>query len=261
MIEINLKNRKAFITGGSRGIGAEICRVFADCGAEVAFTFKSNRSAAENVIDEIKQKGGRAISYQAPAEDMDLMGQAVASAAEELGGLDILVANVGRSRLLPFKDLTLEDWQEGVETNLTSMYIAIKLAYPHLLKAGHGNVLMIGSSAAYDGGGGAAYYSASKAGLFGLTKKLMREFSSQNIRVNSIHPCVVDTDALHSIQNTPELIEVKRSQVPLGRLSKPTDIAYLAAFLCSDLGEFITGQSILVDGGRTTWKKEKDRNR
>jgi len=252
---ISLQGRKALVTGGARGIGAEICRTFADCGADVAFTFKSDQNAASALENELQKHQVKALSAKVSAEDETEMAQAIQTSAELFGGLDILVANVAGGQIASIEELSMEDWRQGLEINLTTAFFAIKLAYPYLKQAPRGDILLIGSSAAYDGGGPVPYYAAAKAGLGGLVRHLMRELSQKNIRINVIHPCVVDTDGLRKAHNTPEKLEKIKAQVPLGRLSKTDDIANLAAFMCSDLCEFVTGQSILVDGGRTLWKK------
>jgi 3-oxoacyl-[acyl-carrier protein] reductase len=252
---ISLKGRKAFVTGGSRGIGAEICRTFAECGADVAFTYKSDQEKADALVEEMSRYSAKAHAYKTSAEDENGMAEVIKNAAGFLGGLDLLVVNVANAQIASINELSMEDWRGGLEINLTAAFLAIKLIYPYMCNDLRGDILLIGSSAAYDGGGPVPYYAAAKAGMGGLCRHLMRELSQNNIRINTIHPCVVDTDGLRKAHRTPEALEKIRKQVPLGRLSKTEDIANLAAFICSDLCEFITGQSILVDGGRTLWKK------
>lgn len=252
---ISLEGRSAFITGASRGIGAQICRVFAECGANVAFTYKNNGERAQALVKEISLYGHQVLAFEADAGNEAEMRAAVSRAAQAFGGLDILVANVAAGQAATLDDLSMEDWRKGIEINLTATYLAIKLVYPHMIRASRGDILMIGSSAAVDGGGPVPYYAAAKAGMGGLARHLMRQLSQKNIRINVIHPCVVDTEGLRKAHAAANDLEKVRAQVPLGRLSKTDDIANLAAFLCSDLCEFITGQSILVDGGRTLWKK------
>ncbi len=255
MLKIELIGRKAFITGGSRGIGAGICRTLAKCGADIAFTYQSNKEAAANLAAELKSHGVKASAWQASANNEPDMGKAVKSAASELGGLDIVVVNVGQNWVARLSELSIDDWRKGMDINLNSAYIAVKLTYPYLKESERGDIVLIGSSAVYDGGGGSPFYAAAKAGMVGMMYSLMRELPGQNIRINTIHPCVVDTDLLRERYNTEEKIDSLKAQVPLGRLSSADDIGNLTAFLCSDLGSFITGQSILVDGGRTIWKK------
>lgn len=255
MVEINLNGRKAFVSGGARGIGAGICKVLANCGADVAFSFKSNQSAADKLVGELVSVGVKAVAIQASACDPKAMEKAFNLAAKTLNGLDILAVNVGQNWVASLDELSIEDWSKGIDINLTSAFIAVKLAYPFIKEKPRGDIILVGSSGVYDGGGGSPFYAASKAGLVGMMNSLMRELPEKNIHINTIHPCVVDTDLLRGRYNTPEKIEALAAQVPLGRLSTPDDIGNLAAFLCSDLGSFITGQSILVDGGRTIWKK------
>jgi NAD(P)-dependent dehydrogenase (short-subunit alcohol dehydrogenase family) len=267
MVTIDLTGRRALVTGGARGIGAGIVRVLAEAGARVAFTHLGSERGSQPAADLVAQltAAGRAVyRYSAAGQDMPAMQAAVAAAAEQMGGLDILVPGVGMNWVAPLPELELDAWQRALDINLTSAYIAIKCAYPWLEQAGHGSVsqpsgradvVIIGSSGIYDGGGGGIHYAAAKAGLEGIVHGLMREFPRCGIRVNIVHPCVVDTDLLRERYDTEEKRARLAAQVPLGRLARPEDIGYLVAFLCSDLGGFICGQSLLVDGGRTMWKQ------
>jgi 3-oxoacyl-[acyl-carrier protein] reductase len=171
-----------------------------------------------------------------------------------MGGLDIVVPNVGQNWVAPIEDLDLDGWQRGLEINLTTAFIAVKAALPWLLETDRGDIVLIGSSAAMDGGGGVAHYAAAKAGLEGFMKALMRELPRKGIRINTVHPCVVDTDLLRERYDTEDKRAQMAAQVPVGRLSRAEDVGSLVAFLCSDLGSFICGQSIHVDGGRTIWR-------
>jgi 3-oxoacyl-[acyl-carrier protein] reductase len=185
---------------------------------------------------------------------MEEMDRVASEAAEEMGGLDIVVPNVGQNWVAPLEALDVDGWQRALDINLTASYIAAKVALPWLLQAQQADIVLIGSSAVVDGGGGGAHYAAAKAGLDGMMCGLMRELPRQGIRINVVHPCVVDTDLLRERYNTEEKRAQLASQVPVGRLAKPEDIGSLVAFLCSELGGFICGQSILVDGGRTIWR-------
>ena len=251
--DMTFDGKAVLITGGSRGIGAGISRGFSACGAGVAFTSPNSEAEAAFVLGGLYAIGGNHLALKADAKDETEMQQAVATIVNKLGTIGLLVANVATSQFNSVAELSIEDWNNGILTNLSSTYIAIKLAYPYLKTAERGDIIMIGSSAAYDGGGGAAYYSTSKAGMNGLMKFLVRELSP-TVRVNTIHPCLVATKTLLAAHKTEQRIAELTSKIPLGRMSKTSDIANLAAFLCSPLGEFITGQAILVDGGRTMWK-------
>lgn len=254
MLTIDLTGRKALVTGAARGIGAGIVQVLAKCGATVSFTyFGSERGqlAAEQLVDELTRAGYQVYSFVSPAEDMEAMRRVVSEAADKMSGLDIVVPNVGVTWTAPLEELEVEDWRRALDLNLTVSFIVIKLALPWLLKAGRGDIVLIGSSAAIDGGGGGAHYAAAKAALEGMLRALMRELPRKGIRINMVHPCVVDTDLLRERYDTEEKRAQLVAQVPVGRLARPEDIGNLVAFICSDLGSFICGQSILVDGGRT----------
>jgi len=257
-LTIDLTGRRALVTGGSRGIGAGIVRVLAQAGAQVAFTHTGSatgRQAAAQLTRSLNKPDQQVFDLTAPAQDLQAMQAVAASAAKVMGGLDIVVPNVGENWDAPLRTLDLDDWQRGIDLNLTSAFIAVKVAYPYLRSAGKGDVILIGSSGVFDGGGGSAFYAAAKAGLDGMMKALMRELPADGIRINTVHPCVVDTDLLRRRYDTQAKRAKMAAQVPLGRLNRPEDIGYLVAFLCSDLGSFITGQAILVDGGRTLWRQ------
>ena len=257
MLAIDLTGRKAIVTGGARGIGAGIVRCLAQAGAQVAFTHAGSergRQAAAQLVAELSRAGCQVTELVAAAQDVDAMERAVSQAAEAFGGLDIVVPNVGKNWVALLEQLDVAGWRQSLDLNLTASFIAVKATFPWLCKAPRGDVVLIGSSGVIDGGGGGSQYAAAKAGLEGLMAGLMRELPRKGIRVNVIHPCVVDTDLLRERYDTEEKRGRLAAQVPVGRLARPEDIGGLVAFLCSDLGGFICGQAILVDGGRTIWK-------
>lgn len=232
-------------------------RALAECGASVAFTHlgtERGHAAAGGLLAELAAQERRALCFVAAAEDAQAMSTAVASAAEQLGGLDIVVPNVGLNWVAALEELDLGGWRRALDLNLTASFVAVKATLPWLLKAGRADIVLIGSSAVFDGGGGGAHYAAAKAGLDGMMRALMRELPRKGIRINMVHPCVVDTDLLRERYDSEEKRARLIAQVPLGRLAQPADIGNLVAYLCSDLGSFICGQSILVDGGRTLWR-------
>ena len=257
MLTINLTDRKALVTGGARGIGSGIVRVLAQCGAQVVFTYRGSErgeTAAALLVKDMTASGHVVRGCVAQAQDEEAMNAMAADAAEAMGGLDIVVPNVGTTWVAPIETLDLDGWRRGLDANLTTSFIALKAALPWLLRAPRGDIVLIGSSAVVDGGGGGAHYAAGKAGLEGLMRGLMRELPRRGVRINTIHPCVVDTDLLRDRYDDEEKLAKLIAQVPLGRLARPEDIGSLVAYLCSDLGSFICGQSILVDGGRTLWR-------
>ncbi len=258
MLAIDLTGRRALVTGGSRGIGAGIVRALAKAGAQVGFTHTGSArgsEAASGLVSELNSDVEQVHPYVAQADDGEAMGLAVGHLAEQMGGLDIVVPNVGKNWPLPVEEMDLPLWQRTLGINLTASFMAVKLALPWLLASQRADIVLVGSSAVVDGGGGSVAYAAGKAGLEGLMRGLMREVPRRGIRVNVVHPCVVDTDLLRERYDTDEKRAALAAQVPAGRLSKPQDVGALVAFLCSDLGSFICGQSILVDGGRTLWRR------
>lgn len=257
MLTIDLAGRKALVTGGARGIGAGIVRALAECGAGVAFTHLGSErgtEVGEQLVAELNGAGKQVFRFVAAADDMEAMSRVASEAAEEMGGLDIVVPNVGKNWVESVEELDLEGWQRGLGLNLTASFIAVKAALPWLLEAKRADIVLIGSSAVVDGGGGVAHYAAAKAGLEGLMRALMRELPRKGVHINMVHPCVVDTDLLRERYDDEEKRARLAAQVPVGRLARPKDIGSLVAYLCSDLGSFICGQSILVDGGRTIWR-------
>jgi NAD(P)-dependent dehydrogenase (short-subunit alcohol dehydrogenase family) len=164
------------------------------------------------------------------------------------------VPNVGKNWACPIEKMDLALWQQTVDINLNTAFIAVKVALPYLLQAARADIVFIGSSAVLDGGGGTIAYPAGKAGLLGMMVGMMRELPRKGIRVNAVHPCVVDTDLLRERYDSEEKRARLAADVPVGRLSIPRDVGALVAFICSDLGSFICGQSIHVDGGRTLWR-------
>jgi 3-oxoacyl-[acyl-carrier protein] reductase len=257
MISLDLTGRKALVTGGSRGIGAGIIRSLALAGAHVTFTYfgsERGHQAAKRLVSELTEAGSPVLSFVAAGQDMEAMSRVASEAAEKMGGLDIVAPNVGKNWVAPLEAMDLDGWQQALDINLTASYIAVKVALPWLLQAQRADIVLIGSSAVVDGGGGGAHYAAAKAGLDGMMRALMRELPRQGIRINVVHPCVVDTDLLRERYNTEEKRAQLAAQVPVGRLATAEDIGSLVAYLCSELGGFICGQSILVDGGRTLWR-------
>jgi NAD(P)-dependent dehydrogenase (short-subunit alcohol dehydrogenase family) len=257
MLTIDLSGRKALVTGGSRGIGAGIVRALAQAGAQVAFTHTGSArgsEAAAALVDELVEGQPGVFEYVALAADEEAMRRVATEAAGRMGGIDIVVPNVGKNWACPIEEMDLALWQRTVDTNLTTAFIAVKVAIGYLLEAGRADIVLVGSSAVLDGGGGTVAYPAGKAGLVGMMCGMMRELPRKGIRVNTVHPCVVDTGLLRERYDTEEKRAALAADVPVGRLSTLQDVGALVAFLCSDLGSFICGQSIHVDGGRTLWR-------
>ncbi|WP_078282565.1 SDR family NAD(P)-dependent oxidoreductase [Mycobacteroides franklinii] len=242
-----LKGRRAFVTGGSRGIGAGIVRRLAEDGARVVFTFSSSPQQAAEVVDDIKEDGGWALAIKADVSDADQLAAAVGEAAEQLGGLDILVNNAGIASFGDIDTATLVDFDEIVAVNVRAVFAAIKAASPHLKDGGR--IITIGSiNGDRSPTTSASLYSMSKAAVAGLTRGLARELGPRGITINTVQPGPVATDM------NPEdgaLAEILRPNIAVGRYGQPRDIASLVSYLVSDEAWYITGTSINIDGGFT----------
>jgi len=232
-MEMDLKGRVALITGAARGVGARIAARFAEHGAIVYASDIDERAALR--MDVSDRAGVRA---------------AVERIERESGGLDILVNNAGLLANGPFDATTGEAWDKLVAVNLTGVYNCVQAAVPAMRRRGKGSIVNIASVSHEKGGGafGNVWYGATKAGVVAMTKGLGRELGPLGIRVNAIAPAVVATDMVRSLL-TPEVRERIVARIPLGRLAEEDDVARLAVFLASDWSDFITGETIAVDGG------------
>jgi len=257
VIAIDLSGKVALVVGGSRGIGAGIVHTLCRAGAGVVFTHTGDRRHGDRLkefLARIQEEGGWAKAVALDARDAAGAKRLADEMVEERGGIDILVHNVGRNVPRLAEDVPDEEWAESLHINLTSAFYAVRAVLPHMLKVQRGRIILIGSSAAYDGGGGAIGYAAAKASLNGMMLYLARNYARKGILTNVVHPCVIDTDLLRERYATEESRKELTSQIPVGRLGTPVDIAGLVAYLASSWGDYICGQAILVDGGRTLWR-------
>ena len=254
MLSIDLSGTVALIMGGSRGIGAGIVEAFARAGATVVLTHTGNPLRADRLdgmLGDLRNEGCRVEATVADACLPEATEAVVQRIVGEHGRLDALVANVGQNLARPAEETTTESWRHFIDVNLSSAFHAVRAVLPPMLDAGRGRILFIGSSAVFDGGGGAIDYAAAKAGMVGMMRYLARNYACRGINSNVIHPAVIETDLLNERYGDPAKKRELIDQVPVGRLGQPADIGNLAAFLASSHGDFICGQDILVDGGRT----------
>lgn len=242
-----LKSRRAFVTGGSRGIGAGIVRRLAEDGARVVFTYSSSVQQAADVVDDINEDGGWARAVKADVADPDQLGAAIGQAAEELGGLDILVNNAGILSIGDVDTATLADFDEIVAVNVRAVFAGIKAASPHLTEGGR--IVTIGSiNGDSSPTANLSLYSMTKAAVAGLTRGLARELGPRGITINNVQPGPIGTDM------NPEdgqLADILRPNIAVGRYGQPRDIASLVSYLVSDEAWYITGTAINIDGGFT----------
>lgn len=258
MLTIDLSGKTALVLGGSRGIGAGITEALCAGGAYTYFTHTGNpknKDGIEALLSRIKDSGGAAKDCASDALDSAQTEQLVSDILQERERIDILVSNVGQNVARLPGEISDEDWRHFLDINLTSSFYGVRAVLKPMEEQGCGKIILIGSSAVYDGGGGAIDYAAAKAGLTGLMTYLCRAYLKKGIRTNIIHPCVIETDLLRNRYNRPEQKQQLIDQIPVGRLGKPEDIAGMTALLASDWGDYICGQEILADGGRTLYNK------
>ncbi len=244
---IDLSNRVALVTGASRGIGRAVALQLAELGADVAVNYRTNEAAAQEVVEQIRQMGRKAIAVQADVRDEKAVQAMVKRTIDELGDLHILVNNAGLTRDNVMMRMKEEDWDIVLDTNLKGAFLCIKAAQRQMIRNRYGRIVNITSVAGISGNAGQANYASSKAGLIGLTKSVAKELGSRNITCNAVAPGYIPTDLT---ANLPEsFLEQALKLTPLGRFGSPEDVAKAVAFFASDAAAFITGQVLRVDGG------------
>lgn len=247
MLTDSLKNKVALVTGAGRGIGKEIAKTLASCGAFVIVNYNSLPDAAEQTVKEIIKQGGMAAPVQCDVSDFDACGKMMEMIINNYGHLDILVNNAGITRDGLIMKMSEEDFDRVLDTNLKGAFHTIRHASRYFLKQKSGKIINISSVSGVMGNAGQANYSASKAGVIGLTKSVARELSSRGITCNAVAPGFIDTEM--TAQMTDKAKEAVKTQIPLGRVGKVDDIAEAVTFLASEKASYITGQVISVDGG------------
>lgn len=240
-----LKGKTAIVTGGSRGIGAAICKRFAEQGANIALLYAGNTQKAEETKAALQEMGVKAEAYQCNVADAEQVAAVCKQIIKDFGGADILVNNAGitKDKLVPM--MKVPDFDSVVDTNLKGAFYMIKQLYPVFMKQKSGKIINISSISGLIGNPGQANYSASKAGLIGLTKSVAKELASRNVNCNAIAPGFVATDMTENLSENNALVD----HIPMKRFAQPEDIANLALFLASDQSDYITGEVIRIDGG------------
>jgi len=247
---MRLKGKIAVITGASRGIGKGIAEIFAEEGADVAVNYIASAKPAEEVAEYVRSKGGRAITVKADVAkraDVEAMFEKV---WKELGPVDILVNNAGIETIVPFLELTDDQWTRLVDVNLRGAWLCSQVLCKRLIPAGRkGNIVHIGSIQAAKVLPGRTHYAPTKLGLEALTRNMSAEVTPLGIRVNCVHPGLIDTDMTAWVMKSPDILPNVLAQISLGRAGNIREIGTVVAFFASDEASYLTGQSIHVDGG------------
>lgn len=242
---MSLNGKTALVTGASRGIGRAIALRLAEDGANVAVIYAGSADKAETVVNEITALGVNAKAYRCNVADSAAVNETVKAVTNDLGKIDILVNNAGITRdglVLRMKD---EDFDTVLDTNLKGAFNMIRACYSGFIRKKSGRIINISSVSGIMGNAGQANYSASKAGVIGLTKSVARELASRGITCNAVAPGFIQTDMTENLGDNNPLL----NSIPLGRMGKPEDIAAAVAFLASDSAAYITGEVLKVDGG------------
>jgi 3-oxoacyl-[acyl-carrier protein] reductase len=244
-----LAGKTAVVTGGASGIGKQICLTLGRMGMNIGI-IDINVDKGRETLNEFENASLSTTFCQGDVTNEELMERCFARIYSLFGGLDTLVNNAGTSRNIPIQKLELTDWNAVLNVNLKGAFICSKTAIPYMMKQKKGSIIMISSGSALTGSGGSACYAASKGGLNSLVRALSRELAPKGIRVNGVAPRSIEGDLLNKVY-TAEQLKKMQERIPLGRMGTYQDVANVVSFLASELSAFLTGETILLDGGRT----------
>ena len=239
---MNLKNKKVLITGATGGIGNNLIKKFNDLGASIIAT-----GTNQNKLDKLKKDFASIETKQFKLEEHEKIETFIQKCSDDLGGLDVLVNNAGITLDNISLRLTLEDWKKVIDINLTSTFLMCKFAIKKMLKNKKGKILNITSIVAHTGNAGQANYAASKSAIIGLSKSLAIEYAKKKININCVSPGFIKTEMTEKINEDYKKILI--SKIPCGELGKPEDVSNCVAFLASEMSDYITGETIHVNGG------------
>lgn len=245
-----LEGKRAFVSGGTRGIGAAICEIFAREGADVAFNYNSRDDLAEEIRSKIEAYGRRALSYKISVTDRLGLKRLTREIVEKWQGIDILVNNAAINRGDNFATTTDRAWDEVINTNVGSLFAVTKPIYKQMIRQRKGSILNITSIGAIRALPTAVHYATSKAAMIGFTKCLSREAGTFGVKVNAIAAGIFDTELAQALPD--RLLQMHDIWVSAGRLGQPHELAEYAAFMVSDRNSFMNGEVVIVDGGTVT---------
>ena len=241
------KGQAAIVTGGTRGIGRAIVLMLANEGADVAFTYLKSAKVADELVKEIEGLGRKALALQIDVRDFQKSKELVEKVKLTFGRLDILVNNAGITKDKALMLMAKEDWQDVIDTNLGGTFNVTRNAIVTFLKQKSGNIVNITSVSGIAGMSRQVNYASSKAGIIGFTKSLAKEVAGLGVRVNAVAPGFVETDMVSGLKE--EYKNQLTAMIPLSRFGKVSDVSGVVKFLLSEAASYITGQTIVVDGG------------
>lgn len=245
---MNLEGKSAIVTGGSLGIGAAIALKLAECGANVAINYRKHKEEAEEVINQINAMGVKGLLVQADISNYEDAARMIEDAKIEFGGIDILVNNAGINWDGVIWKMSEEQWDSVININLKGYFNYIRAVSPIFREQKSGKIVNITSINGMRGKFGQSNYTASKAGIIGLTKTVSRELGKYGINVNAIAPGLIETDMMKNADESVRTAAI--ADIVINRIGQPEEVANVTAFLCSDLSRHITGECIKVDGGQ-----------
>ncbi len=241
-----LEGRVAIVTGASRGIGRACAWELAEHGAAVVVNYFTNEEAADKLVGEIATAGGRAIAVRAGVGHPDDVQTMVQRTIDEYGQVDILVNNAGVNRDRTLRRMSVEEWQEVINTDLSSAFYCTSAVVPHMIEKSYGRIINMSSIIGQMGNVGQSNYAAAKAGLIAFTKSAAQELARYNITVNAMCPGFIETDMVIAL--TDEVKAALIAKIPLGRFGRPEEVASFVRYLCTE-GDWITGQQFNPNGG------------
>ena len=244
---MNFENKTAVITGGSRGIGLAIAKKLAAGGANIAILYVGDESEGKNAVEELKGFGTKVEQYFCDVSDFEASKKVVDTVIAEFGGIDFLINNAGITRDKLVLNMDEKDFDAVINVNLKGTFNMIKNTYTHFMKKREGRIVSVSSIVGLTGNAGQANYSASKAGVIGITKSVAKELAGRGVTVNAVAPGYIMTDMTNALSD--KVKEQFTAQIPMKRGGSPEDVANAIAFLCSDEASYITGEVIRVDGG------------
>jgi len=244
-----LSDKVAIVTGASKGIGKAIAKLYAEEGAKVLAVFHSDETGAIGTLEEIKAAGGEASLFQADVSKKADTEKMAEEARRLYGRVDVLCSNAGIYPIVKIEDMTEDDWDLVLSVNLKGTFLAVKACLPQMQSQNYGRIVCISSTTGpRTGVPGLAHYGASKNGIIGFIRNACLEFGKYNITINAVEPGAVLTEGLKDLLDETAINEIEK-EIPLKRMAVPLDVAYAALFLATDESKYITGQSIVVDGG------------